>query len=663
MRPIALAALVLAASLAPTPSAAEGPTLTDPEGDQQWVLGPAAVPVGMPVWKGGDFRSLSITEAKDTLTFDLQVTALDQQPAQSNSFVAFNTGEVTYFVRYVYQALPGQEPSSFSALGTVSDKGVPRRVAFLEHAFDPATGLMRAIVPRAYLADEDGRIPLMGDELTDIFAQTLLIIPLPDGSRLETRDVMPDTGSGSFPITLGGEVSGHLRLFALDPVRVSNGEAGTFIYHLRAENHGDAPDEVAITTQDIPEGWEVRVEPLVQLKPGEAKEFVALVSIPFTHEHGEYASLKLTATSARDASARATSELGILHTPIPQPTGHHSELYLHPIEPFTGPLSSVQPFYAPLMTTESGHEEDMPYASPNYQEQGFSGWAWRVALDPSLQMGLDFDIERVGELTLGILGSAPGSGTVEIRVELERPGESPLQLVEPASAPVTLDHQTPSVATFQLVPTPESDYIAYKAGQNIQVIVLLTPDPTTLFPKPPVLTTLDYKLTLPLNEYSDPVVSAEEAPGALTLVVEGAAERAGVRGASLVYPLTLTNRGEAEDTVRLELAGTDAQRAELIPAGEHRLAPGQVLPLTLGVTLPAGGNDGESLEVLVVARSQTDPTVTAIARTRSTIADAGGADDTLVLAAARDASRDSPGAGLALVALALVGALLVRRRR
>lgn len=674
MRAIVLAILMLTALLAAPPAAAE-PQLDDPAGDVVVTTtgslpAPAAVPMSQQV-DCADLRSLEIVESDDAFSVVVGVVGIASVLNTCRYEVewTWNGRDFTLAVE-VFRSQFGSGQWSY----LVAREGDREDwIASFDVAVDEGANTASVDIPKVYVLDASERAPGRGDSLTGLAVASEEVIVFGGEPGLAAVDAMPDEGEGAvFTFAKGDFSQGNLILNVPERLRVSNGGATTFVYPVSLRNTGDAEDEYALTISDLPEGWNATYQSPIKVGPKQEKVVNVLASIPFAHEHGGFDAFNLSVQSARDANSQGRMRLGVLHTPIPQPAGHHSELYLHASRPADNPIdqtfSTVAPFAYGWMNTDADHASDGPSVTPNgfVNDRAY----YFVGLNPSLLVGLDFDVERTATLKASLLSDIDRDLDVSANLYYYRDdgsgGESIL-LAEGAPVEVQASANTPAAFEVTLTPTPESDYIAY-ARDSYMYLEIGVPRLSPFFVGPvrtdPALLVEDFVLSLPLNEYHDRLSGAADVAQAIEMTAVGLVEKAGRPGTTLTYAFDVKNSGGDADLV-IDLAGNDASAATVVPRGVERFAAGETKRVTIGMQIPLGAADGQEFEVLLFVHAQEDPSRMAIARTKTISTHTGEAapDETGELLAAQAAQRETPGAG-ALVALLglLLMALLSRRR-
>lgn len=678
MRPLAVVA-VLALAMVPLPVAqAAEPLLKDNAADTVFVGAPGTPPSALGVAgqsESVDLVALAVEETDDELAFALTVAKLEGNPGGLYS-VFFTWRDVEHRVFIVRSS--GTFGNGAAAYLEILEADEWERVAPLSLTVDGPKATLTAVVPKVYILDAQKRPPNLGQTLTNVHARADGAIfrarfTDTDDYAASFRDTMPDDSVG-VPLTLarGDEQFGHVSLRTDDRVRVSNGGSTTFVFQALLRSNATTEDEFTLALEDLPESWNGSVQSPIRVAANGEKLVTVLASVPFEHKHGGFDSFRVVALSKSDPSSRASLRLGVLHTPIPQPAGHHSELYLHAV-PANGGIfgqvfGPVFPFNRGHMNTESTHEGEAEGVSMSGFRDGER--TWMIPLNPSLRMGLDFDVDRIGELVGAISSRTSGEATLKatlVLVPTEDPFADGVVLAESPATKVVLDMQRPTAFLLPITPTLDADYIPYAPGQNLVLHIAFDNDGPSINgfgPMQPMLLAKDFKLSLPLTEYHDRLTGLGEVQEGLELVADGLVEKVGRPGTVMTYAFDLKNHG-APATIDLDVAGGHAELGLLVPAQAFELGRGETKRVTLAVGIPGDAATGAEYEVLVFAYAQEDPAKTAIVRTLTRVSTGANAtdDEAHLLFAARDAEAKTPGfvAPFALMALAVLA--LSRRRR
>lgn len=662
-----LPAPLVVALLALLPGAFAGASFTDAEGDVA-ITGAPAPAAPNPATNAVDLLSLDVREEDNDFFLTYTLKSIAQQGGSVSSYSTDLTWMDATFrvlvtrsridpsaeplVRASLQALDGEQASQITELDVESD--------------DQSTITVR--LPKVNIISLEGHAPVFGSELTGVVTRATM--PLGFGpAEASAVDMMPDTGAGAIKYEKGGSANGYLVLEAPDPVRISNGGATTFVFQGHLQNRGETDDTATLAIEDLPESWRATTVPLQQVPAGEERPVFVVITIPFGHEHGGFSNFTLTATSQAKPDVKASIRYGVLHTPVPMPAGHHSELYLHARPADTGVLGDTFGGTTNIMNTLADKASDeVAHAAP---DTGFGPQQgpirWTIPLGPALAMGLDVDLNRTGELAGTILGRTAGDATLEAELVLVKGETDIASMMTATPAQVMLDLQGPTSFTMPLAATPESDYVPYAPGQNLVLRLTLTPSQPVPCCGPtdqaPGLVTQDFRMALPLNEYADAPQWDPGVESTVALVADGPVEREGRPGTTLTYTFTLTNRLDVEDEIDLGIAGTHASLATLAPTQTVKLPAKASRTMTLAVAIPAQAENDQRLEVLLVARSQSDPSNIAIGRTTTIVQKASAAaDEQQKLEDALNEGKDTPLPGVLIVA-GLGLAALARRRR
>lgn len=662
-----LAALFFFALLAPLPGASAAASFADAGGDVAVTGAPAPVTPNAGT-DAVDLLGLDVHEEDNDFLLTYTLKSIAQPGGSVSSYATDLTwSDATFRVLVTRSRIdPSAQPLLRASLQAVEGEQVSEITGLDVESDDQATISVR--LPKVNIISLEGHAPVFGSELTGVVTRATM--PLGFGPAAASAvDLMPDTGAGTIKYEKGGSANGHLVLEAPDPVRISNGGATTFVFQGHLQNRGETDDTATLALEALPNAWQATTVPLQQVPAGEERPVFVVVTIPFSHEHGGFSNFTLTATSQSKPDAKASIRFGVLHTPVPMPAGHHSELYLHARPADTGVLGGTFGGTTNTMNTLADKAGDeVEHAAP---DTGFGPQQgpirWTIPLGPALAMGLDADPNRTGELSGSILGRTTGDATIEAELVLVKGETDVAPLMTATPAQVTLDLQSPTSFTLPLAPTPESDYVPYAPGQNI--VLRLTLSPAQPMPccgptdRAPALVTREFRMALPLNEYADTPQWDPGVESTVALVAEGPLEREGRPGTTLTYTFTLTNRLDVEDEIDLGIAGTHASLATLAPTQTVKLSAKASRTMTLAVAIPAEAENDQRLEVLLAARSQSDPSNIAIGRT-ATIVKQGSAtaDERQKLEDALNEGKDAPLPGILVVA-GLGLAAFARRRR
>jgi hypothetical protein len=210
------------------------------------------------------------------------------------------------------------------------------------HEYTSTDTSISVSVNKEHFTDESGAPPLPGSSLTSFWAATqdwpsdrtsVSIIPGP-GFVVEWYDQMPQTGTtGEFPVQFGLSTNNDLLLSSPEPRRVSNGEEATYVYEVYAQNLAAETRTFTFEAIDIPDQWSVDLPiQATEVEPHESVLVPVIVSTPFRHEHGTTVQFNVSADGVT-SSSQAILELGVYYTSVPQPSGHHQDIYIHSGQP------------------------------------------------------------------------------------------------------------------------------------------------------------------------------------------------------------------------------------------------------------------------------------------------------------------------------------------
>lgn len=648
--PLLVMVLVMAA-LPTSAQAPETPLLEDAQGDQ--VGSEAVMPPYDPAYAAADLVSLSAKETEETLVFQLQVADLSggsQQCMDATIHMDFDHNGVLYRVEVdVFEGIVDDDgPSAFGGLFRYDpglDEWNRAGGAFTE--LDPDTATIMSTVWRTSLRDADGLTPQPGRPLKDFIVSSEIACSFNISINGEHApqptwmDQMPDSGpAGELPIVLGLEQRGDGRLTADRPMRASNGEAATFLFEATAVNTGDAAQEYTLAAEQLPAAWDVRFPvPYFELDAGETLEFPVVASVPFAHQHGSEETFIVQMRTLGDAAALAQLEMGLYYLEVPQPSGHHPDLWFHTYDfgfepniagvpiPFFGDFSWV------VMNTLPDDERavDEPAEATTrwssivtIDEAGdvqaqYTRYGWFIGLSNGLQMGLDFDLAGEVQTAFTLQNGIP-LHDADLTVSLnygytEDDGFERFSIIESERTIelVGLDEEIP--VDLSLPPTAQADLLPFRESQGLWLEVWLN---GTLIGDQiaaenvlggPVLLP-GGTMHLPLNEYRDPVDDLfEQAPVEIDVPQEILINP----GTTRVVTVEVRNgHAEAVDA-RLSVGGPRAGWVDL-GSTRVRLDPGAVADVPLTITAPADLPDGDAADLVLEAYEASDPTARTLAR-------------------------------------------------
>lgn len=696
LRPL-LAALLLASLLVPAPAHAQVPTagptllLEDPAGDVALNAGgsPAGAVPGA-VYSGADLVALTLSETRSDVTFtltfdDLKAPDEETAPDGMRTIVLF-THNLREFQLEIGRGVTHLSTEYFSYLSYRDDPTAVWSdiwVGFGEARPDYAADTLALSLSRDLLADADGAAPFPGRSLGEMrvssgsqFRESPIFNPnngvLPAvGFPVWVKDEMPeaDAPAATYAIQVGVTQTGHARLSSDIPFRASNGEATTYILEAKASNLADREDTFTFGIAGASDRLTVVVPiQVLVLEAGASRDVPVLVTVPFGHQHGDAESFVLEMRSDSDPGSVGRVEMGIRFLAVPQPAGHHDTVYLHAMPP-RQQIGPLLPFREGFMSTL---EEDPAAAPGNHHSSGSGGipgqWMYwfYYRLQPTLEMGLDFDLERDGRLVVPIGSATPMMGTKLFATlylwSPEAQSQVTIAMLESESA----DVQAGAPHRFELAFTASDDADRIPFAPGMEMYLDLRVETTTSLPMFGAAEGGAYvapggSIQLPLNEWHDDVdevLSALAGPGLSPL---GDQERMVNPGEAAIFHVSIANPLDTDVDVALEVTGPNQDWATL-PASKVRVPAHDTARASVVVRAPANTVPGERADLVLQAYSPDDPAARGLLRFVTLVdTSADHPDDTA--AAAELETKDSPAGGLAVPAAALLVALVAGLRR
>lgn len=247
-------------------------------------------------------------------------------------------------------------------------------------------------------------------------AQGVLPMSHPGDTAVAARDAME---AGRHVVKWGVAPDGVLVRVA-EPVRQTNGEAASHLFVLNATSPEGGT--FAVILDDVPDTWKIDAPQAILLEPGEVHDLPIVVTVPFAHSHGttDAATVRL-----EDPAGSGGVAIGIHALDIPQPAGHHDDLFLHSrtvsqglsrtMEGVVAGYSRTPLFMSPLEEDPAATGESIP-ASVRYDGTDTVLW-WAGELQPGWRIPLDIQPGGQGSFRAEI-APAPGgvAGTLQVRL-------------------------------------------------------------------------------------------------------------------------------------------------------------------------------------------------------------------------------------------------------
>jgi len=310
-------------------------------------------------------------------------------------------------------------------------------------------------------------------------------------------------------------------------------------------------------------------------------------------------------------------------------------------------------------------------------------------------MGLDFDVQKKGLMSLSITPDVPASNAqvlVELRYcdPVNNPGlglcqlnqttggggtchQSYSQVIASGKSGGSLANGAPANFQVEMAIDPKYDLIQYKLGVNLGLCVkLITTDvPENVFganPLPsPEFDPKKARLRLPLLEYHDPVDQAFTNVGVLGLTALTPFEKKVNPGRTSVFKFELSSNASSQRAAQVDVQGIHAEWAELTTGRAVVLEPGTKQLIEIAVRVPEDAGAGETAELFITAQDRTDAAVVTVSRFRATVVDKSTLDvpdeTPEGVAQEKDDGGFLPGFEVAAILAAATVALAWRRRR
>lgn len=554
----------------------------------------------------------------------------------------------------------GASPQTFAQLQEEVETEVYEPLADAVAEVDIGAGVVRAIVPRAPILDHN-QAPLSIDAKLTGFSATARSmgwfgVPLFTGTTAAlvlgppmAYDRAPDSyfDDTEYTTTAGPLLhKGNLVAGSSDPVRWTNGEATTFVYRIRLTNLQAGDLGVTMSYAGTQPNWQVAFSDRF-IVPGDSAINVTFhVAIPFNHQHNALHPFEVHFTTPDNAHT-ATARLGVFWPPIPQPAGHHNELWFHSQQrPTTNPFDPQNEVHAwvSAANAQADVRDEMLPVPPDVvrppDQAGRMEAAWRMLLEPSLRMGLDFDLTKTGQGTIlmdfPVLVQNP---ELELSIRhYDRRFIIP-RVTTISHTTVSLGADASGLTEFtlpEIVLREKADLIRYVEAADLEFNVTLRGTiPSVGFvhleEATPRLIVDGSGMTLPMFEYHDPLDATFFTDASATVEIgELGSAREVNAGKKIVYNMYLQYDGVFESDFTVELSGHQTW-ASVLGAERFTMEPGDRREVAIAVAPPADATPG-TYDTTVRLVSVTNAAVSAGATLRTTVVPGDAIEDESELA-------------------------------
>lgn len=658
-----IAILLIATALAvPSVQAKSEPgwaqVLSDPKDN---AIQSVPLPNGFESW---DLRAVDIMDTEDHVTFRITVHDLLDGPnleGRGQIDLHFRHVDVQYTVHiYEVNEIANYAWSNLRRWSDITQ--TTQYVAFSDAVLDYEANTYTVTYAKIDLTDSQGAAPFPGRVLDSFWAESRLGI---GNVGISDLDRMPDAGEGLPYVMTAGLPQVGISAWSKQPMRSSNGAATTYVYTVLVQNPGE-PFEAAFSSIGVPSGWSVEFpQSTVPLATG-VSEHPVLVSVPFAHQHG---STPTFVVKVGDGQRSGQVRLGIDYPSVPQPSGHHPNVYMH-TENYGGVDADVYELtrmygkaWGWMNTLEGALDEgddQVPLAGYSTSTGMEAGYGWFLYLS-DLRLGLDFQLEEkilasIPIETTAPLGQAWLSGHLYAGWRTTDGNWEQISIARFATDATDLDAGS-HVFEVEALPMVEADRIAPHKDMYLAWNLWLNGQrPTVSLPgyASPASAALlpGGSTTLPLVEYHDAIEEVYEALNGIYLRNDGSAFRLGNPGETIVYNVTVRNPGAAVD-VNLALRGQHAEWAHIVGNKQRTVSNNGSIPVQIAVAIPSDAVDGTQLDLLVQA---TDGSYAALLRLAGTVT-----TTTDVANARPESVQNTPSLGLPTFALVVALAMLILR--
>ncbi len=437
-------------------------------------------------------------------------------------------------------------------------------IACLEGSIDAAAAIITMRVPKSVIVDHVAAPFRAGDTIAALYAEvtdrstgdiatSLTGVPT-------VYDRIPDSGTAdSYEIQYGLQASGNIELFTANPVRLTNGEAGSVVYSVTVRNQAAEPVDLVLSSHDIPDTWITNHATTMTLASASEATIPVVLTTTSAHRHGGQKVWQLRA-EATTTSDQATLDLGLAYPTIPQPAGHHPTIYFHSAP--GDALSRPGPWMNNAVTDPDPSASDEPYPGLGGASSSGGEATWRFPLRPGLGLGLDFDLARVATFQSELESAQPLRAVIIDARLLKCPASattsdaclaSGLVLASGTQDLGSIDAATPVAVAVEMIVAAEADFLAFEKGANL-LFALGLRSQTPILPQTITLAMVGSTLELPLFDYHDAVDVAFLSDASVSLALRGHSSRQANPGDTIVFDVTLVNSAETARTFAPRIA-------------------------------------------------------------------------------------------------------------
>ncbi len=634
-----------------------------------WAFEPtpdAWIPLGPnPSYDFADVTSIGILEeTDDALIFSVTVRGvsgiyLDTQLGRMAEYaVNFTFGGNLHNGVFVYDRMEKD-----MAFELVAFDGIRWYSVFRTAAEEMSPGSWKATMPKSALRDLKGLPAVLGGTLEQIHAagyrssrpfDTELYSPyqcpgsLPEFEKpsrcgYRYRDLI-DNGNALGDYELLKAQTGELFVETIDPIRYSNGLESTYIYEIQVGNPTGTAKLLQIDVENIPENWIVNVPREVIVESSGSLSFPLAISVPFVHQHGSTELLEVVLSENGVQQGRTMA--GVTWPEIPQPSGHHSRLFLH------GDGDRIQWINTIEEDPKSAEEVPGLLGGIGVMATGKTHqFRWSMPLSPGLQIGIDGDMNRAME------GALAFSSTIDADAELVME----LRLVDSIGQEHVLtkvEHDTLQLRAQQILEVDLEgemkslwDFISPDDDQNLELSILLYLRPSPAAGADPTiavgLQAAESWLDLPLLEFQDLSGLDANFDPALSAVAKPLLRSANPGGQVLIQ-YEIKNEGPAV-TLDFNVLGSLQAAAQVEPS-RVKISEGGSATVGVYVEVPEFSQHGDRLTFFLYGTEKNSDVPRFFAPSHVEVR----TDEVFLDEEAPDKNKESPALAIPLVVILLV---------